>query len=57
MTKVVCVKCKADWTRAGNPARCPACGQPSFGIAVPVTRTNDSREPNKRAKSGDRKGA
>ena len=44
MTKVVCVKCKADWTRAGNPARCPACEQVSFGIVVPATRTNETRE-------------
>jgi len=29
---------------AGNPARCPACQQVSFGIAVPATRTNQSRE-------------
>ena len=44
MTKVVCAKCKADWTRAGNPARCPACEQVSFGIVVPATRTNETRE-------------
>ena len=56
MAKVVCAKCKADWRSASNPGRCPVCEQVSFGIAVPVTRTNDSREPNKRAKSDDRKG-
>jgi len=56
VAKVVCAKCKADWRSASNPGRCPVCEQVSFGIAVPVTRTNDSREPNKRAKSDDRKG-
>jgi len=28
----------------GNPARCPACEQVSFGIVVPATRTNETRE-------------